>query len=132
MVLSCWRAPKAGGSAAFLSTIITRGRIVWLARSTFRKNGSAASASRVALNMKSSVAPAEVDSPIEIIPRLLDLDGRFIPAVRIGGCTQRGPTAYIQLRGVVLHPAKHGLARCSRSAAIPATEPKISRFFLGS
>jgi hypothetical protein len=58
-VLSCWRASKAGGYAAFLSTVITRGRMVWLARSTFRKNCSAAPASRVALHIKSSVAPAE-------------------------------------------------------------------------
>jgi hypothetical protein len=43
-----------------------------------------------------------------IIPLLLDLDVRFIHAIRIVGCTQRGPTAFIQFRGVALHPAKHG------------------------
>jgi hypothetical protein len=44
---------------AFLSTVITRGVRACEAWSSWRKMRSAASASRVALSMKSSVAPVE-------------------------------------------------------------------------
>jgi hypothetical protein len=55
--LSGWRAAKAGGYAAFLSPVLTRGVRVWEAWSTLRKQHAAASASRVALSLQSRVAP---------------------------------------------------------------------------
>jgi hypothetical protein len=52
--------------------------------------------------------PRRVDGPVERMPLLLDLDVRFIHAVRIVGRSQRGPAAFLQFRGIALHPAKHG------------------------
>jgi hypothetical protein len=48
-----------------------------------------------------------IDSPVEIIPLLLDLDIRLSDAIRVVRLGEMGTTPLIELRRVALHPAQH-------------------------
>src|SRR5262245_33307569 len=49
--------------------------------------------------------PLGVHRTVEIHPYSFDLDICFVNASRISGRLEVGPTAFLQLRGIVLHPA---------------------------
>src|SRR5262245_13687156 len=49
-----------------------------------------------------------IDSAVEVMPYFLDLDVGFVHAIRIIRRLEMGATAAVELRGIALHPAKHG------------------------
>jgi hypothetical protein len=72
-----------------------------------RKKRSAASALRVGLSMIVQRGTRRIDSALEVMPRLVDLDVRLIHAGRIVGRTPRRSTAFVQLWRIALDPSEY-------------------------
>jgi hypothetical protein len=105
----CWRASKASGYAACLSTVMTLGSMVWLVPSTFQKNRSTASALRRHYGWHQHEGYGGtygVDRSVEILPVLFDTDVRLVHTVAIIGRFERRSTPLIQLWRTALDPAK--------------------------